>query len=45
MITIIERKPLFAFLVNWIKEWIRKEIIADGYEDDHGFHYDGMRHR
>ncbi len=33
------RRPLFAFLADWIREIIRKNIIARGYEDSNGFHY------
>jgi hypothetical protein len=33
------RRPLFAFLVDWIKELIRNNIIAPGYEDEYGFHF------
>jgi hypothetical protein len=39
-VTVITARASFlSSLINWIEKWIRENIIADGYEDDDGFHY------
>ena len=39
MITTAARKSLLVILVEWIRDWIKYNIVSEGYEDENGFHY------